>query len=226
VSGTLGAAARVEIPTLGDRQSVLTRHFALATDGTTFAHASRIMSDNAKEEAETAAEAPKKSKMPIIVMAVGVLSLAGAGGVVFLGNKPAKAEKPAKAHGAEGEHGEEAEAEEEEGHASGGHGAATGAFNQKLEPFIANLENDDGEMHYIKCTIIVELPNEAAKEKLDKKMPRIRQDVLLYLSGLTLAQTNGGEAKRKVREGLDAVVKTAGGKGFIKSVFVVELVVQ
>lgn len=186
------------------------------------------MSDNAEKEA--AVEAPKKSKMPMIVMAVGVLSLAGAGAVVFLGNKPAKADKPHKGeHGAAAdEHGEEdAEEEEAPAHDSGGHGGgASGAYNAKLESFIANLESDDGEMHYVKCTITVELPNEGSKDKLEKKLPRLRQDVLLYLSGLTMAQTNGGEAKKKLRDGLDVVVKQAAGKALIKNVFIVELVVQ
>lgn len=164
----------------------------------------------------------------MIVMAVGVLCMAGAGGIVFLGNKPAKAEKPHKAAGEHGEeHAEEAEAEEEEAHGdSGGHGGASGAYNAKVEPFIANLQSEDDEMHYIKCSITVELPAESAKDKLEKKLPRIRQDVLLYLSGLTMAQTNGGEAKKKLRDGIDAVVKNAAGKSLIKNVYVVELVVQ
>ncbi len=178
------------------------------------------MSDNAKEE--TAAAAPAKSKLPMIVMAVGVLSLAGAGAMVFLVNKPAKAEKP---HKGAAEHGEEAE-EEDSHEAAGDHGGGSGAYNAKVDSFIANLESDDGEMHYIKCTITVELASESAKDKLEKKLPRVRQDVLLYLSGLTMAQTNGGEAKKKLRDGLDAVVKNAAGKSLVKNVFVVELVVQ
>src|ERR1041384_5083447 len=108
------------------------------------------MSDKPNEEAAAAAPA-KKSKMPMIVMGVGIASLIGAGATVFLGHSSAKAEK----HAPKGEHGEEAKeeehAEEEEAH-DGGHGAPKGAFNQKLESFIANLTSEDGEMHYIKCT--------------------------------------------------------------------------
>ncbi len=181
-----------------------------------------LFSDMSKEptqEAAAPAEAPKKSKMPMIVMAIGILSLAGAGGIVFLGLGQSKAAAKDKPKGEHGEHGEKHE-EAADAHAE----PATG-FNQKLEAFIANLTSDDGEMHYIKCTLTVEITDEHAVPQLEKKLPRIRQDVLLYLSGLTMAQTEGGEAKRKVREGLDATVKAAAGK-IVNNVFVVELVVQ
>ncbi len=183
------------------------------------------MSDKPNEEAAAAPPA-KKSKMPIIVMGVGVVSLLGAGATVFLGHSSAKAEKKAP----KGEHGEaageEEHAEEEEEEPADAHGGAKGAFNQKLDPFIANLTSEDGEMHYIKCSVIVELRGESEAPKLEKKLPRIRQDILLYLASLSMAQTEGGENKRKIREGLDATVKAAAGKALIKNTYVVELVIQ
>jgi flagellar FliL protein len=184
---------------------------------------SSAMSKEPTSETAAPAEAPKKSNMPMIVMGIGIASIIGAGAIVFLGQSSAKAEK----HAPKSEHGEEAGEHDAEEATDDGHGGDTkGAFNQKVDAFIANLTSDDGEMHYIKCTLTVELGAESDVAKLDKKLPRVRQDVLLYLSGLTMSQTEGGEAKRKIRDGLDATVKAAAGKNLVKNVFVVELVVQ
>lgn len=179
------------------------------------------MSDHAENEE---VKAPK-SKMPFIVLGVGVACLAGGGAMAFMGKAAAK-EKPAKhakAEGDEDEHGEdeEEEAEEEESHGGGEHGGASP--NVKLDPFIANLVTQDGDMHYVKCTIVAESPNGAA---LDAKMPRVRQDVLLYLASLSVADTMGVENRRKIQAAIEGAVRQAAGKKVVKRVFITEFVIQ
>lgn len=183
------------------------------------------------DHAEAAEEKPAKSKMPFIVLGVGVACLAGGGAMAFMGKAGAK-EKPAAKHAAadgeeHGEHGEEEEAEEEEDHGGGGggHGGAASP-NVKLDPFIANLVTQDGDMHYVKCTIVAEAANEKGIADLDKKMPRVRQDVLLYLASLSVADTMGVENRKKIQAAVEGAVRQAAGKKVVKRVFITEFVIQ
>ena len=179
------------------------------------------------DQAETEEVKAPKSKMPFIVLGVGVACLAGGGAMAFMGKSAAAKEKPAKHAAAEGhegaEHGEEAEEEEEEeAHGGGGeHGGASP--NVKLDPFIANLVTQDGDMHYVKCTIVAEAPNGAA---LEAKMPRVRQDVLLYLASLSVGDTMGVENRKKIQAAIEGAVRQAAGKKTVKRVFITEFVIQ
>jgi flagellar basal body-associated protein FliL len=175
---------------------------------------------------------PGTSKLSIIILGVGIAALAG-GGAMMMARPSGAKEKPAKHasgdHGEAGDHGDAAAEEEEAGtdeeESGGGEHGKAGAI-AKLEPFIANLASTDSEMHYIKCTLAAEIANEHAQAEIEKRVPRIRQDVILYLSSLTLAETNGGENKKKIHQALEATVQKVVGKKNAKHVYITEFVIQ
>jgi flagellar basal body-associated protein FliL len=175
---------------------------------------------------------PGTSKLSVIILGVGIAALAGGGTMVMMSRSSGAKDKPAKHasgdHGEAGEH--DAAATEEDGtgaddeEGAGEHSKA-GAI-AKLEPFIANLASTDGEMHYIKCTLAAEIANDHAQGEIEKRVPRIRQEVILYLSSLTLAETNGGENKKKIHQALEATVQKVVGKKNAKHVYITEFVIQ
>jgi flagellar protein FliL len=164
----------------------------------------------------------------LLVLVVNVLIAGGLAYVVISGQKNAAA-KPAAGHG-EG-HGE-AEAEEEPEHeeASDGHGAKKGPskFGPLVEvgTFVANLTAPNGASRYAKVGLHVEATNDDAKLKVEAAIVPIRNEALMYLSGLQADQAIGQE---KIKALQDELLKRLGalvGKNTIRRVYFSEFVIQ
>jgi flagellar FliL protein len=94
-----------------------------------------------------------------------------------------------------------------------------------LESFVVNL-NEPGKTRYLKLTIDVELGAKLTEEEGKKLLPRFRDQVLIYLTGLREADVFGPIAKQTIKKRLLEEANKAFGKGGVKSVFYRELVMQ
>jgi flagellar FliL protein len=161
-------------------------------------------------------------KLVIIIVAAAVVLGLGGAIVVFkmMSHPPQEAAAPAPAQ-------ETAAPAHGGGHdtakataASAGPGAI---FD--LEPFIVNLA-DNPETRYLKLTVKLEMENEAMKEEVTKRVPQVRDAILILLSSkdtMTLRSTQG---KFQLKEELTARVNAVLPKGGIRSAYFTDFVVQ
>lgn len=166
------------------------------------------MSDAAPEpEAPAGPPAPKPPMVVVALLAVNLL-LTAAG--LFMAVKKGQ---PAHA-------------------AAGGHAAAAGPPLREvtgplitLDPFVVNL-NEPGSSRYLKVQVRVEVTNSAAAKLFEKSKTLIRDQLLRYLSGLTVADTQGPENKDKIRDEMVARVAEVIGEDRVRRTIFAEFVVQ
>lgn len=136
------------------------------------------------------ATAPKKRKLLIIVITVVVvLVLAGGGLIAFL-----LMTKKDAAH-AEGEMAvvEKPKKDEKKGHAP---------IYLALDPFTVNLTSESGDQ-FLQVTLSLDISEAEAQDKVKLFLPKIRNDIMLHLSGKKPAEL----ATREGKEALAAEVK-------------------
>lgn len=166
----------------------------------------------AKPEAAAAAPAKKSKKMLfIIVGAVLVLASGGAGAWFFL------------MHGSGGheEKGKEKSSEKAE--------AGKPPVFALLEPFVVNLQPEDGEK-YLQVAMTLQVKNEEQAELLKLHMPEVRSRLLLLLSSKKGSEISTSEGKKLLSEEIVTQVKVPfGGRQEpqeVTSVFFTSFVIQ
>jgi len=168
----------------------------------------------------------------------------------------AKADKKEAGHGeeeAEGEHGAAAEDEKSEegehgkpaeghgkpaegGHgkaASGGHGESEGASDDHsgagplmpLEAMVTNLAEPDSD-RYLKVSMQLRITSEGAKAEVESHLVPVRNQILLYLSSLTIADTSGADNKRDIQKRVKRIANEAMPTSRITQVYFTEFVIQ
>jgi flagellar FliL protein len=94
-----------------------------------------------------------------------------------------------------------------------------------LRTFIVNLA-DKGGKRYLRITMDLELTNEEIKEKLEKRLPQIRDNILMTIPSKTFEELNSSEGKTALRDelitGLNALIE----KDCIKNIYFTEFVIQ
>lgn len=187
------------------------------------------MSEAAAAE-KPAAPAGSNKLLLLVVLVFNVLIAGGLAYVVINGQKQAAVVKPA----AEG-HAEEAEAEgggeehEEPAEESSGHGKKTSSkFGPLVDigTFVANLTAPNGASRYAKVGLHVEAANEDAKAKIEAAIVPIRNEALMYLSGLQADQAIGQEKIRALQEELLKRLTALVGRNTIRRVYFSEFVIQ
>jgi flagellar protein FliL len=168
------------------------------------------MSDQ-PEAAKPASPAGPKQKTPLLVLLLLVANLAGSGFAAFQGMQAAAAaHAPAEAAHAKGE--EEKKGEEV--------GPVT-----PLEPFIVNLNEPDAS-RYLKASFELEVANVEVIPQLEKMKRPVRDEVLRYLSSLSVADTQGEAGKAKIQKEVVARIDRQLGGGRIRRLFFVDFMVQ
>jgi flagellar FliL protein len=162
-------------------------------------------------EASAGEAKPKSGAMLWII--VGVVNVVLIGGGAFFVLTRSSAADPAQ--GAPGAHGAPPAA---------GAPAASGPL-LKLDPFVANLNEPDGN-RYIKVTVAVEVADDVALAAADKLVPRLRDAVLVFLSSLGVTDTQGAEGKEAIRKELLDRARKVLGERVAKNVFYSEFVLQ
>ncbi len=148
-------------------------------------------------------QAPKKSKLRLIILAVIVLLVGGGG---FLGYNQFTKKSKAK---------------------------STSAKKEKvsiicpLKSFIVNLMDKSGVgKRYLKVNIDVEVGKELDKQIIESHNPQIRDTILLLLSSQTLDEINTMEGKLALKQELLSRMKQILGEGVVRRIYFTEFVVQ
>ncbi len=94
-----------------------------------------------------------------------------------------------------------------------------------FEAFVVNL-NEPGSSRYLKTTFEVELDDAVHTEQVTAAKGLIRDEVLRYLSGLSVAQTLGEDNKQKIVSEVRTRIEKVVGEKKIARVLLSEFVVQ
>ena len=187
------------------------------------------MSEAAVAE-KPAASAGGNKMLLLLVLVVNVLIAGGLAYVVMSGQQKAAAPAKGEGHEASGEGhegGEEGAAAAEEG-GEEGHAPKKGGFGPLVEvgTFVANLTSSGGASRYAKVGLHVEATSEEAKVQLEGAVVPIRNEALLYLSGLNAEQAIGQEKIRALQDELLKRLQAVAGKNVVKRVYFSEFVIQ
>ncbi len=183
----------------------------------------------------------KKKKLIIILLPLLLIGGgAGAyfGGLLGGGDKKPKAHKEAAAeegHGeedaaAEGDHGEEpAEKEEkgggEHGEEKGGGGSSKFTFYE-LPDIVVNLSNPGRKSTFLKIKINLELADKKQIKTIEAVLPRIVDNLQIYLRELKVEDLQGSEGLYRLREELLHRVSMAAEPAQVKDVLFGEMIMQ
>jgi flagellar FliL protein len=191
----------------------------------------------------------KKKKLIIILLPL--LLIGGGAGAYFWGllggdDKKPKAHKEAAAEGeggeeevaAEGEHGEEPAAEEhgdakEEEKSEGGHGEEKGGGGgsskftfYELPDIVVNLSNPGRKSTFLKIKINLELADKKQIKTVEAVLPRIVDNLQIYLRELKVEDLQGSEGLYRLREELLHRVSMAAEPAQVKDVLFGEMIMQ
>ncbi|MCJ7772322.1 MAG: flagellar basal body-associated FliL family protein [Desulfobacterales bacterium] len=158
-----------------------------------------------KEEVKDAEkdQAPKKSKLKLIIIGVVVL-LIGAGG--FFGYSKYKKGKN-----------EKTEANKTE----------KVSIICPINSFVVNLlDKQNVGKRYLKVTIQLEVGKEEDKLLIENHNPQLRDTILLLLSSQTLKEINTMEGKLELKQALLSRMKQILGDGVVRRIYFTEFVVQ
>jgi flagellar basal body-associated protein FliL len=169
------------------------------------------MSDQAEAPAKPAG--PPKQKPSLLILVLLVANIAATGYGVFLTMQGGEA----AAHAAPAEQdAKKAEPEKPKNEV----GPVT-----PLDPFIVNLNEPDAS-RYLKATFELEVASVEVIAHLEKLKRPVRDEVLRYLSSLSVADTQGEAGKANIQKEVVARIdRQLGGKS-VRRLFIVEFMVQ
>jgi len=94
-----------------------------------------------------------------------------------------------------------------------------------IEEFIVNIISADAS-HYVKASLTVELTNDNAREEVEKRMPQMRDAILLLLGNKTYEELQDLQGKRQLKAELMGKINSFLQSGKVKSVYFTNFVVQ
>lgn len=172
------------------------------------------MSDAPEGDAPAEPKPPAvKAKMPMPVMLLLLLNVGGTGYVAFQNMQSAAAAHHAAASADDGKESGHKEARAEVGPVT------------PLDPFIVNL-NEPEATRYLKATFELEVSGPEVVGELERLKRPIRDDVLRYLSSLSVADTQGETGKAKIQQEVVARIDKQLGGDKVKRLFIVDFMVQ
>jgi len=168
------------------------------------------MSEQAEAPPKPAAPpGPKTSKLVLLLL---LFNLGGTGYVAYQGIKLGGALHAVAAGGSH---------EEKEKEKAGNEvGPVT-----PLDPFIVNL-NEPQASRYLKASFELEVTSPEVVHQLEKLKRPVRDEVLRYLSSLSVADTQGEAGKAKIQKEVVARIDHLVGGDRVRRLFFVEFVVQ
>lgn len=163
-------------------------------------------------------EEPKKGgkkKLIVIIVAVLVLLLAGGGaGYYFLVFKPKQ---------------EEAKRKEEESKAASLIKPAPEDVKigpmVEIKEFVVNIIGSDTP-HYVKASLSLELDRDTTMDEVNKRMPQIRDAILLLIGNKTFEELQDIQGKNQVKAELKSKINSFLKTGKVNNVYLTDFVVQ
>lgn len=164
-----------------------------------------------KKEAAAAQGGNKKKLFLIIGLAVLVI-LAGAGTAAFFLMKKAPEPKETK------EPAKHAPVPELNPHADIGPMV-------NIEEFIVNIISGD-TAHYVKASLTIELSSEEGKGEAEKRMPQMRDAILLLIGNKTFEELQDLQGKKQLKAEITSKINSFLKAGKVKAVYFTNFVVQ
>jgi len=162
----------------------------------------------AAEQGAAEAAAPKKGRGTLLLVVALVLVLAaGAGAAWYLGYLP---------------FGHAASPEETEPEV---HGTAEVGALHAFDPFLANLEDTDGN-RYLKASLQVEFFEAEPPRDFEARVPQLRDLLLTLFTSKTYAEIRTPEGKALLRDDIINRINRTMGHDVVKAVYFTEFIVQ
>ncbi|PIE59706.1 MAG: flagellar basal body protein FliL [Desulfobulbus propionicus] len=94
-----------------------------------------------------------------------------------------------------------------------------------IDEFIVNIIGEDSA-HYVKASLTLELSNEGVMEEANKRMPQIRDAILLLIGNKTFEELQDLQGKKQVKAELKSKINSFLKTGKVKNIFLTDFVVQ
>lgn len=94
-----------------------------------------------------------------------------------------------------------------------------------IEEFVVNIISGDAA-HYVKTSLTVELTNEEVQVEVEKRMPQMRDAILLLISNKTYEELQDLQGKRQLKAEITSKINSFLQSGQVKSVYFTNFVVQ
>ncbi len=94
-----------------------------------------------------------------------------------------------------------------------------------IAEFVVNIISDQ-ETHYVKSALTIELTNEQAKDEMNRRMPQVRDAILLLVSNKTFEELRDLQGKKQLKAELLSKINALMQTGQAKSIYFTEFVVQ
>ena len=94
-----------------------------------------------------------------------------------------------------------------------------------LEPFIVNL-SDQGGKRYLRITMGLELGDPKYADELTKRLPQIRDSILMILPSRKVDELQSSDGKNALRTEIQTSMNGLLGKEAIKRIYITEFVIQ
>jgi len=94
-----------------------------------------------------------------------------------------------------------------------------------IDEFIVNIISEDSA-HYVKASLSLEMTNEEVLEEANKRMPQIRDAVLLLIGNKTFEELQDLQGKRQVKAEIKNKINSFLKTGKVKNIFLTDFVVQ
>ena len=169
------------------------------------------MADKDSGKPDTAAGGGRK-KLMVMIAAVLVLLLAGGAAWYFLVYKKAEAARQAEASKAAAI----AKTVPEE--------AQIGPMVE-IKEFVVNIIGQDVS-HYVKASMSLELDREATLDEVNKRMPQIRDAILLLIGNKTYEELQDIQGKNQVKAEVKSKINSFLKTGKVNNVYLTDFVVQ
>lgn len=172
------------------------------------------MAKKDKTAAKSAEEKSGGSKKPLIIIIAAVVLLLGGGAAayfLFLKKPPPEEETGAK--------------EQVEAPVPAPEEAADIGPMVDIKEFIVNIISEDGA-HYVKAALTLELDKEETTEEVNKRMPQIRDAVLLLIGNKTFEELQDLQGKKQLKAELKSKINSFVKSGRIKNIYLTDFVVQ
>jgi flagellar protein FliL len=94
-----------------------------------------------------------------------------------------------------------------------------------IEEFIVNIISGDAS-HYVKASLTVELTNEEVKGEVEKRMPQVRDGILLLIGNKTFEELQDLQGKKQLKAEIISKINSFLKSGKVKAVYFTNFVVQ
>jgi flagellar protein FliL len=94
-----------------------------------------------------------------------------------------------------------------------------------ISEFIVNIISEE-ENHYVKASLTLELDTDQVTEEVNKRMPQIRDSILLLVGNKTYEELQDLQGKRQLKAELTSKINAILQSGSVKSIYFTDFVVQ